>query len=67
MVLEKQRYLTYYIDRNDVIKLNRIFCVSIQIAFILILIILLLAETLGLWFLNNKLNIPIESTHPHAA
>ena len=52
-----QRFLSYEIgkDRRDI---KTVFSTSILIHIIVALAIILLAETFGLWFINNKLNIP---------
>lgn len=54
-----QRFLTYEIGRNDLEQLKKVFGASCLIHYILAIIIFILLETLGLWFLNNKMNIPI--------
>jgi O-antigen/teichoic acid export membrane protein len=53
-----QRFLTYELGRNNIPELKRVFSMSVTSMITLALIILLLAETVGLWFLNNKLSIP---------
>jgi len=58
MAVSSQRYLTFELGRNDIKRLNQIFNVSITIYLILSGILLILAETIGLWFLNTQLNIP---------
>lgn len=55
-----QRYLNYNVGLNDIISTKKVFCVSMQAHFVISVIVLLLAETLGLWLVNNKLNIPHE-------
>lgn len=52
------RFLTFELGKNDIAQLKRIFSTSVIIQFILALIVLVLIETVGLWFLNNKLVIP---------
>lgn len=52
------RFLTFELGRGNIEKLKRIFSTSITIQIGISLIILLLAETIGLWFLNNKMVIP---------
>lgn len=54
------RYLTFEIGRDDQIKLSRVFSMSINILLLLSVVVLLLGETIGLWFLNNQLNIPAD-------
>lgn len=52
------RYITYELGHGDILKLKQIFSASIYIQISIAIIVLLLGETLGLWFLNFKLNIP---------
>lgn len=53
-----QRYLNFYIGRNDLQKTHNVFCMSMNIYIVLSGIFLVLAETIGLWFVNTQLNIP---------
>ena len=55
-----QRFLNYEMGSQNTGKLKDIFRTSLSIHLILSLIIILLAETLGLWFLNTQMNIPSE-------
>lgn len=54
------RYITFELGKkeNTIARLRVIFSTSIRIQVFLSLIILLLGETVGLWFLNAHLNIP---------
>lgn len=52
------RYITFAIGNDTESKIKSIFNTSISIHAILSIIILILAETVGLWFFYNKLNIP---------
>lgn len=54
-----QRFLNYHLGRNEILIAQRIFSMSLNIYFILGIIILILAETIGLWFLKTQLSIPI--------
>jgi O-antigen/teichoic acid export membrane protein len=58
-----QRFLSFELGSNNLQKLKQVFSLSITISVILALFILILAETVGLWFLNNKLVIPPERMH----
>lgn len=51
------RFYAYYIGKNDKIELNNYYKISVTCFMLLSLIILLLSETIGLWFLNAKMNI----------
>lgn len=53
-----QRYLNFYIGKNDLQKTHDVFCMSMNIYLVLSGIFLILAETVGLWFVNTQLNIP---------
>ncbi|MGN0202885.1 MAG: lipopolysaccharide biosynthesis protein [Candidatus Cryptobacteroides sp.] len=52
------RFITYELGNNDIEKLKKVFCTSVNVQIALIVLIVLLLEPLGLWFLNNKLVIP---------
>ena len=54
------RFLTFELGKGDKEKLKMVFSTSLNVMFALSIVILLVGETLGLWFLNNKVNIPIE-------
>ena len=53
------RYLTFEIGAKNTERLKRIFSLSISIHSIIALLILALGETIGLWFLNHKMQIPV--------
>lgn len=55
-----QRFLTYALGKNDIQRLKQVFSTCITLHFIIGFVIVLLLETVGLWFLNNKLNIPAD-------
>ena len=54
------RYLTFELGKGETIRLKEMFSSALVIQFILCVIILVFAETIGLWFLNAKMTIPIE-------
>lgn len=54
------RFLTYEIGTGNVSRLKEVFSTSLLIQIVLSLVIVLLAETVGLWFLNNRLVIPAD-------
>lgn len=60
MTASTQRFLTFEIGRNNLQQLKKVFSMSITIHAIIGLIVLVLAETIGLWFLNSYLRIPHE-------
>lgn len=58
MTASTQRFLTYEKAKDNLAGLKKIFNISITIHLIIAVVILLLAESIGLWFLNTQLNIP---------
>lgn len=60
MATSVQRYLTFYIGKNDAEKTQTVFSRSLVIHGLICLVFILLAESIGVWFLNTKLNIPAE-------
>lgn len=53
-----QRYLNFYIGKKDDKKTCDVFCMSMNIYMVLSFVFLILAETVGLWFVNTQFNIP---------
>lgn len=51
------RYLTFELGKENTDRLKLIFSTSVNIQIIISFFILIFAETIGTWFLNNKLNI----------
>ncbi len=58
MVSSTQRYLNFELVRGDTNQLRSVFSTSLQIHALIALAIIVLSETVGLWFLNEKLVIP---------
>lgn len=54
------RFITFELGRGDQSKLNKIFSASVSIQLLLSLIIVVLIESVGVWFLNTKMTIPAE-------
>lgn len=54
------RFITYELGHGDFDRLKRIFTTSVNIQIGISMVILILAETFGLWFLNTKMNIPAD-------
>ncbi|EGF56073.1 MATE family efflux transporter [Bacteroides fluxus] len=52
-----QRYLNIELGRKDYEKLKKVFTTSLLIHFGVALVIVLLAETVGVWFLSTQMNI----------
>ncbi len=52
------RFITYELGTGDQNKLNKIFSASVTVQLVLSLIIVVLIESVGVWFLNAKMAIP---------
>lgn len=58
MASATQRFLSFEIGKKDYVQLARVFSMSINIHIIIAVGIFILAQTIGLWFVNTMLNIP---------
>lgn len=60
------RFITFELGTGNQERLNRIFSTSVNIQFIMALVGFILCEAVGVWFLNEKMNIPanrLDSAH----
>lgn len=62
MTSSTQRFLNYNIGLNDERKTNKVFNTALVTHFTVFIIVLILAETVGLWFIKTQLNIPADRT-----
>lgn len=60
MTSATQRFLSFEIGKKDKGNVKGIFSTMVYIHMFLAFIILLLGETVGVWFINNKMNFPAE-------
>lgn len=58
MVTSTQRFLNFEIGRNNLDEARKVFSASLNIHAVIACVFLLLAETVGLWFLNKYIQIP---------
>lgn len=54
------RYITYNLGKGDMAVMKKTFGNILSIHFILAAIVLVIGETLGLWFMSTQLQIPLE-------
>lgn len=59
MVTSIQRFLNYELGRNNMQEAEKIFAASINIYLIISILFLIISETVGIWFLNAYIKIPI--------
>ena len=52
------RFLTFELGKGNLEKLKNVFSSSITIQILLAIIVIIIAETIGIWFLNYKMVIP---------
>ncbi len=60
MITSTQRYITFELGKGNMQRLKEVFTTCVQIHLIISLIIIILGETIGLWFLYEKMIIPEE-------
>lgn len=58
LISATQRFLNFNLGKKDITAVHHVFCMSMNAYFILSLLFIVLAETIGLWFVNTQLNIP---------
>ena len=54
------RFITFELGRGNMAKLKRVFSTAVSVQLILAAIVVVFAETVGLWFLNHTMEIPAE-------
>lgn len=55
-----QRYITFALGKGDTENLQKVFSTALQIHFLIAVLIVLLGETIGLWFMYEKMQIPVD-------
>lgn len=60
MISTSNRFLSYELGAGNLRKLKKTFQITYTLHFILALIVLVILETVGLWFVKHKLNIAVE-------
>lgn len=60
MAPASQRFFSFELGKENNIQLKRTFSLTLSIYFIFGVILLILAETVGLWFLKTKMEIPAD-------
>ncbi len=58
MATSTQRYLTFELGRGESKRLQNVFTTSVNIHILIAAVVVMLAETVGLWFLNTQMTIP---------
>ena len=63
MATSTRRYFSIDIGRNDSIQLKKTFSAFLTIFFTLAVLVFIIAETIGLWYVQNKMVFPNERAH----
>lgn len=58
MTSATQRYITFAIGKGENIRINTAFCTCVNIHALLSIMLIVVAETIGLWFVNTHMVIP---------
>lgn len=54
------RFITFELGKNNMERLKAVFSTGVNIQLGMSLLIIIIAEAVGIWFLNTKMNIPAE-------
>lgn len=60
MTTATQRFLNIALAKNEQIRLQETFCTSVNVHFLVAVIIIIIGELVGLWGIDNFLNIPVQ-------
>lgn len=60
MASASSRYIVFYLGKGDINRLNTVFSTTVTIHLLIALLILILGETVGIWYLFNYFKVPIE-------
>lgn len=60
MISATQRFLNFHLGREDYRQANVVFCMSMNTYLLFSVLVVVLGETVGLWFVDTQLNIPPE-------
>lgn len=58
MINSIQRFLNIELGKSDNFQTRRVFSMGVNCQILIIVVVFILSETIGLWFLNTCLNIP---------
>src|SRR5690606_26627646 len=58
MASATQRFFSFELGKATHSNISNVFSMSMNIHIVIAIIVLILGETIGFWFLKNKLNIP---------
>ena len=50
------RFITFELGKGSVERLNKVFCTAVNIQILMSILFFVVAEIIGVWFLENKMN-----------
>ena len=60
MASATQRYITFALGKGDLKQLQKVFSTALQIHVLISVLIIVLGETIGLWFMYTQMQIPAD-------
>ena len=60
IIASTQRFISYELGKGNSSRLKLVFCSSVNIHIAIAAAIMLIGESVGLWFVNTQLNIPMD-------
>ncbi len=60
LTLASQRFITYEIGRGNEADIRRTFSTALSLHLIMAVLVVILCEAIGLWYINEKMIIPVE-------
>ena len=63
MTTATQRYFSYELGKSEGKDISKIYTITLRIHLAIAVVVLILAETIGLWFVNYKMSFPIGSMY----
>ncbi len=60
MTTSTQRYITFELGKGNIERLKQVFATSVNIHIVISIVVVILVESIGIWFLHNKMVIPAE-------
>lgn len=60
LATSSQRFFSVALAKSDYKEMNKTFCLNLSVFGLFVIVLLIIAETIGLWFVNAKLTIPSE-------
>jgi O-antigen/teichoic acid export membrane protein len=58
MVAASQRFISYELGNGTIESIKKVFNISLRVHIIIACVVIIVSESIGLWFLNYKMNIP---------